>query len=120
MADPFDTPVIVTDCPVFKELGVVDGKNGWICDFDMSNVDVQKIYEKGIKYSKQCGFNYNVPKDTWGKELVKGKKEYKHSSEYNTVQATESFTYSRFKELKDIIRYNASGNKEGTIRRYYI
>ena len=23
-----DTPVIVTDCPVFKELGIIDGKNG--------------------------------------------------------------------------------------------
>lgn len=104
-----DTPVIVTDCPVFKELGVEDGKNGWICDFDMSNVDVQKIYETELK------FKYEPPKDTWEKELIKGKKEYKHSSEYNTVQATENFTYNRFEELKDIIRYNSSGNKEGTI-----
>jgi glycosyltransferase involved in cell wall biosynthesis len=104
-----DTPVIVTDCPVFKELGIVNGKNGWICDFDMSNVDVEKIY------NTRLDFKYEPPKDTWGKELVKGKKEYKYSSEYNTVQATESFTYIRFKELKDIVRYNASGNKEGTI-----
>lgn len=110
-----DTPVIVTDCPVFKELGVIDGKNALICDFDMSNVDVQKIYDLGIKYSKQCTFNYNVPKDTWGEELIKGKKEYKHSNDYNTVQAIESFTYDKFKELKDIIRYNKTNNKEGTI-----
>ena len=110
-----DTPVIVTDCPVFKELGVVDGKNGWICDFDMSNVDVQKIYDLGIKYSKQCTFNYNVPKDTWGEELIKGKKEYKHSSDYNTVQAIESFTYDKFNELKDLIRYNKQNNKQGTL-----
>ena len=103
------TPVIVTDCPVFKELGVVNGKNGWVCDFEMENVDADKIYSKELK------FTYEPPKDTWREELVKGKKEYKHSSEYNTVQATESFTYSRFKELKDIIRYNTSGNKEGTI-----
>lgn len=103
------TPVIITDCPVFKELGVVNGKNGWICDFDMSNVDVEKIYNTTLK------FKYEPPKDTWGEELIKGKKEYKHSNEYNTVQATESFTYNRFKELKDIIRYNSSGNKEGTI-----
>lgn len=104
-----NTPVIVTDCPVFKELGIENGKNGWVCDFDMSNVDVEKIY------NTKLNFKYEPPQDTWGEELVKGKKEYKHSTEYNTVQATESFTYSRFKELKDIIRYNASGNKEGTI-----
>ena len=104
-----NTPVIVTDCPVFKELGIENGKNGWICDFDMSNVDAEKIY------NTKLNFKYEPPQDTWGEELFKGKKEYKHSKDYNTVQATESFTYSRFKELKDIIRYNASGNKEGTI-----
>lgn len=103
------TPVIVTDCPVFKELGVENNKNGWICDFEMEHVDVNKIYDKELK------FTYEPPKDKWENELIKGKKEYKHSSEYNTVQALETFTYSRFKDLKDLVRYNASGNREGTI-----
>ena len=103
------TPVIVTDCPVFKELGIKNGVNGWVCDFDMSNVDVKKVYETELK------FKYEPPKDTWGEELVKGKKEYKHSKKYNTCQALENFTYTRFKELKDMIRYNQQGNKDGTI-----
>lgn len=103
------TPVIVTDCPVFKELGIKDGVNGWICDFDMSNVDVEKIY------NTKLDFKYTPPKDTWGDELVKGKKEYKRNKALNTLQATENFTYTRFNELQDIIRYNPVGNKEGTI-----
>lgn len=104
-----NTPVIVTNCPVFKELGLKDGINAWICDFDMSNVDVEKIYNTKFK------FKYEPPQDTWGEELAKGKKTYKHSNEYNTVQATESFTYTKFKELKNMTRYNETGNKEGTV-----
>lgn len=103
------TPVIVSDLPVFKELGIKNGVNGWVFNSDMSNLDVEKIYNTELK------FKYEPPKDTWGEELVKGKKVYKHSSEYNTVQATEAFTYTRFNELKDIIRYDKSEHKEGTI-----
>lgn len=103
------TPVIVTDCPVFEELGLKDGVNSWICDFDMTNVNVDKIYKTKLKV------DYVVPKDTWGEELIKGKKEYKKDKFLNTVQATESFTYTRFNELKDIIRYNKNDNKTGTI-----
>lgn len=103
------TPVIVSDLPVFKELGIKDGVNGWVFDEDMSNLDVEKIYNTKLK------FKYEPPQDTWGEELAKGKKTYKHSNEYNTVQATESFTYTKFKELKNMIRYNETANKEGTV-----
>ena len=103
------TPVIVTDCPVFKEIGVKDGINGWICDFDMSNIDVKKIYNTPLKFS------YEPPKDTWGEELVKGKPTYERKNNLNTLQATEDFTYSRFNELKDIIRYNPNENKKGVL-----
>lgn len=103
-----NTPVIVTDCPVFKEIGVKDGENGWVCDFNMENIDVEKIYNTKLT------FKYNEPKDTWGEELIKGKRIYKRDDvELNTVQATENFTYTKFKECKNIIRYNLNGNKEG-------
>lgn len=104
------TPVIVSDLPVFKELGIKNGVNGWIFNSDMSNLDVEKIYNTKLT------FKYEPPKDTWGEELVKGKKEYKRSGNYNTVQATENFSYTRFNELKDIIRYNTVGNKDGIIQ----
>ena len=38
-------PVIVTDLPVFRELGITD-KEAHILNLDMSNLDVEKIYKK--------------------------------------------------------------------------
>lgn len=65
------TPVIVTDIPVLKEIGVKDGKNGFILDFDLKNVDVNKIY-KGLP-----AFEYEPIQDNWDKYLVKGPSTYK-------------------------------------------
>ena len=104
------TEVIATDLPVLKELGVKDGVNGWICDFDMSNVDVEKIYNTPLN------FKYEPPKDTWGEMLVKGKKEYKAENEdMNVVEATEKFSYSRFNELQHLQRYNNKNNIDGIL-----
>ena len=65
------TPVIVTDCPVFKEIGVVDGKNSWVVDFDLSNVSIDKIY-KGLPK-----FEYKPKDDNWGDMLEPGESTYK-------------------------------------------
>ena len=64
------TPVIVTECPVFEELGVKNGVNGFILPFDMKNIPVDAIY-KGVKQ-----FKYTVPKDCWDEILVPGKGDY--------------------------------------------
>lgn len=64
-------PVIVTDCPVFKEIGVVHGKNGFILDFDMRNVPVDEIYT-GLKK-----FAYKPLEDSWGDVLAEGESQYK-------------------------------------------
>lgn len=102
------TEVIVTDCPVFKEIGIKDGVNAYVCNFDMSNVDVEKIYNNILK------FKYEPPKDIWGETLLKGKKTYvPQNTDLNVVEALEGFTYSRFNECKNIIRYNSKGNKDG-------
>jgi hypothetical protein len=58
------TPVIVTPCPVFKELGIINGKNSYICDFEMKDVKVQDIYEKIPE------FTYKAPEDLWSDLLV--------------------------------------------------
>ena len=65
------TPVIVTDCPVFREIGVKDGKNGFILDFDMKNIPVEKI-EKGLPK-----FDYKPTMDKWDELLAKGES-WKH------------------------------------------
>ena len=57
------TPIIATDLPVLKELGVKHGLNGVICDFNMSNVDLDLIKKKDFK------FTYKPPKSNWDKYL---------------------------------------------------
>lgn len=64
------TPVIVTDCPVFRELGVND-KNGFILDFDLKDVPVKAIY-KGLPK-----FDYKPKADRWDELLAKGESSYK-------------------------------------------
>src|SRR5574344_853754 len=63
------TPVIVTDLSVFRELGVNED-NGFILNPDLSNVDVQSIY------NKKFNFKYEPKTDIWDEELAKGKSTY--------------------------------------------
>lgn len=53
-------PVICTDLPVFKELGLNDS-NSIRLNVDMNNVPVDKI-----KDIWKLNFNYKAPKDKWG------------------------------------------------------
>lgn len=56
------TPVIVTDLPVFKELKL-NKSNSIILNLDMSNVDVEQIY------NSKFDFKYTPPKSNWDKYL---------------------------------------------------
>lgn len=56
------TPIIATDLPVLKELGVNEN-NAIICNFEMTNVDVNAIKDKKLI------FNYKPPKSNWDKYL---------------------------------------------------
>lgn len=58
------TPVIVTDFPVAHEIGVVNGKNGFILPMDMSNLPIDDIC-KGLKK-----FKYTPLEDRWGELLL--------------------------------------------------
>ena len=64
------TPVIVTDCPVFRELGIESGKNGFILPHDMSDVPIDAIL-KGLPK-----FEYKTKADNWSKILAKGESQY--------------------------------------------
>lgn len=59
------TPVIVTDFKVAHEIGVVNGKNGWILPMDMKDLPIADIY-KGLKK-----FKYEPLPDIWDQLLVK-------------------------------------------------
>lgn len=57
-------PVIVTDLPVYKEIGINEN-NGILIDLEMKNVPIDKIIKKDIKVS------YKPPKNEWNKYLDK-------------------------------------------------
>lgn len=57
------TPVIVTDLPVFKELGIKHGENAIVCDYNMKNLDIDMI-KKGLP-----DFTYTPPKSEWDRYL---------------------------------------------------
>ncbi|MBR4757642.1 MAG: glycosyltransferase [Bacteroidaceae bacterium] len=64
------TPVIVTPCPVFKEIGVQDRVNGFILPFDMRNIPIREIYEGLPK------FEFKTLPDRWAEILAEGKGVY--------------------------------------------
>lgn len=59
-----DVPVIVTPCPVFEEIGLVDGVNCYKIPFDMKDYDVKKL----LNIPKN--FNYRPPADRWNELLL--------------------------------------------------
>lgn len=65
------TPVIVTPIPCFNEIGVENGKNGYILDFDMKEIPIFDIYNKIPK------FDYQPLKNEWEDMIIKEKGNYK-------------------------------------------
>lgn len=89
------TPVIVTDVPVFKELGVKNNENGFILDFDLNEVNIKDIYEKQFK------FEYKAKQDNWSKILAKGKSTYqKDLKTMVKVKCIKDYFDIELKELK--------------------
>ncbi len=65
------TPVVITDCNVYRELGIDDTMSIRL-DFDLKNIDsvIDQIFNKKFK------FNYTPPKDRWDELLAYGKSTY--------------------------------------------
>lgn len=76
------TPVIVTPCPAFLEIGVKDKENAFVLDYDLNNVPIQEIY-KGLPK-----FEYKAKKDNYDKLLAKGENTYK--KEMNKIVKVKS------------------------------
>ena len=79
------TPVICTDLPVFKELGI-DDTNSIKVDFNLFNVDIEKI-KKGLPK-----FTYTPPKDNWTKYMGK-------SNEYNPEELVKVKVKRRYTDI---------------------
>lgn len=91
------TPVIVTDCPVFKEIGVKDRKNGFILDFDLKNVPLEDIYN-GI-----LDFKYEPKESCLEQYLNKAKSTYeKEFLEMTDVKCIKTYYDTEIDEQKEI------------------
>jgi len=91
------TPVIATDCPVFTELGLINGVNGFILDFDLKEVPIKEIY-KGLPK-----FTYKPKEDSWKNYLAKGKSTYqKDLKTMVKVQCIVKYTDIELKQTKEI------------------
>ena len=77
------TPVICTDLPVVKELGLNES-NSIILPFDMENIPIDEI--KNIRRKK---FKYEPPEDKWDEVLTHTKSNYRN--EMVTVMATDEY-----------------------------
>lgn len=77
-----NTPVICTDLPVFKELGVNEG-NSIICNLQMSNVDLNKL-------KQPFKFKYEPPKSNWDKYLD-NKSDY-NPNDYAKIRVKRGYT----------------------------
>ena len=87
------TPVIVTPCEAFLEVGVKDKENGFIVDFDMNNIDVQAIYKSKLK------FEYKPLEDNYDKLFAKGKSTYEEDKKKNVeVQCIYNYTDIKLKK----------------------
>lgn len=77
------TPVIVTPCPVYEELGL-NGTNSITLPFDMSEIPVPEIVKGKRK------FKYEPPEDRWGELLAEGKSTY-DPNEPTAVRITKTY-----------------------------
>lgn len=90
-----NTPVICTDLPVFKELGVNEG-NSIICDLSMNNVDINR-------FKQSFEFKYKPPKSNWNKYLD-------NDSDYNGKDKAKIIAKRSFYMIDENI--HARRNKE--------
>ncbi len=78
------TPVIVTKCSVFTEIGV-NSSNGFMLDFNMDNIPVKDIY-KGLPK-----FKYTPPEDNWNNVLSLGASTYSKEDNYLIVKPVKRY-----------------------------
>ena len=105
-------PIITTPLPYLKEIGVEDGINSYIMEFDCSNIDhIVKNIQNVPK------FKFEKMEDNYKNILAKSKSKYAEElKKPHKVVVIEEFTFGRFDEIKNsLIRKNPKLNKEGRL-----
>lgn len=86
-------PVLVTPCPVYKELQIKNGEHGYILPFDMKNLPLEDIYNNIPKV------NYTPPADRWDELLAHGKSDYQErAKKIYTVRATKEYAEANIQD----------------------
>jgi len=103
-----NVPVIVTPLPYLEEIGVKDGENAYIMEFDCGNInDIVKKIKKVPK------FTFKHLEDKYDEVLYKSKSHYKeYLNERVNCKVTQHFTLGRFDELENLIRAKKGGYGE--------
>ena len=92
--------IIVTPLPYLEEIGVKDGLNAYIMEFDCSNID---YIVKNIK--KPLKFDFKHLEDGYKNILAPSKSVYKdYLKERVNVEVIAHFTLGKFDELENLIR----------------
>lgn len=86
------TPVIVTPCPVYEEIGV-NKDNAIILPFDFDDIDETELYKKRK-------FKYSAPAETWG-ELLTGKATYDPGEKVNVLTIKNYFDIEKQRQILD-------------------
>lgn len=92
-------PIITTPLPYLEEIGVKDGVNSYILNFDCSNIN--HIVENIENVPK---FKFEKMEDGYSDIFAKSKSHYNYENIMYKVVAIECFTIEKFTELKNIVR----------------
>lgn len=94
-------PVIVSDLPAYREIGINDN-NGILIKNDLSNFDDKSFIKK---LNKGFKFTYEPPKDDWDKFLVEGKPTYTQEEPnfvmVRCVNAYKDLEWDEYKKVGD-------------------
>ena len=90
-----NTPVLCTNFAAALENGVVDGVNGYIFDMDMSNIDVDKIYNEIPKFEGRI----KKSEKEW-KELLGPERKIQEKEEMVKVRCVTPYGFQDYEENK--------------------
>lgn len=104
-------PMLVTPLPYLKEIGVEDGKNAYIVNFDGSNI--QDVVSKIKNVPK---FKFKQLEDSYKNILASSSSFYeKDLLEFYQVEALKDFSFGEWDSIKNIKRQNLKNNEYGFI-----
>ena len=104
-------PIIVTPLPYLEEIGVKNGVNSWIMEFDCSNIyDIVKNIKNVPK------FKFKQLEDNYKNLLHPSESHYRNKKFMQKVIAIEDIpSFSKFDTIENLQRSNPNNDKYGTI-----